>query len=279
VSFIDKLNRFIALYVFVLKKCGRLKTWLPFFLYGILQFLLLLLLVNYVNSYVYPVLSPIISLFGDIEKQMFHHYPGLYLLLPSVYQWIKIFAGILFEGLAVGLSVVLFLRIYGAERDEKLRLSFAFRRWLHLIAVWTVITAILVVVNMYAPRIFAEQLVAAPRRMLAFDIILRLISVIMYSLFIYAVPAVIVYKNNALRALLTSWRLFFRYPVFSFFLAFIPYLLSIPISYMVGRADAIIDKFTPELVFYLLAIGIALDMIINYVITGTVVKFLLDERK
>lgn len=278
-SFIDRLNRFIALYIYVIKRCWRLTAWLPFFFYAIFQFLLLVLLINYVEPHIYPILSPIISVLGQTEKEMFHHYPGLFILLPTVFQWLKIAAGVVFEGLTVGLASVLFLRIYGAKNGDRLRLSFAFRQWLHLIIAWTLITAVLVIINKYAPMIFSEQLAGSPRRLLVFDIILRLVTVALYSLFVYAVPAVIVYRDNALRAFRTSLSIFARYPIFSFFLAFIPYLLSLPVSYAAGKPDVIIDKFTPELVFYILTAGIILDVVINYIITGTVVKFLLDEQK
>ena len=110
-----------------------------------------------------------------------------------------------------------------------------------------------------------------------FDLIMRLTTVFIYSVFVYAVPAVVVLQKNIGQAIKISLTFFFRYPIFTFFLALLPYLLTVPISYMTSNADIIVAKFSPELVFYILLIGIVIDMIVNFILTGAVVKFLTEE--
>lgn len=132
--------------------------------------------------------------------------------------------------------------------------------------------------NLFLPDLFENFLSGSPRRIAAFEFCMGFLTVVLFSIFIYAVPAVIVYKNSFLQAFKTSISIFARVPIFSFFLALIPYLLTVPTTYLAGKSDVIISKFSPELVFYILAVGLFVDMIANVIMTGAVVKFLDEER-
>ena len=222
-GFMTRLNYFIELYFGVIRNIFKLRLWLPFTLYALLQFGLLLTLLYYVHPRIYPVLHPLVSLLGDRQAPMFSHYPGLFVLLPSVVQWGKLALGIVFEGLAAGLTAVLFLRVYSGANKEKVSLSLAFSKWLHLMGVWSFIVAILLFVNWLLPVLLSDYLVGNPRRLMAFGVLMRLFTVLLYSIFIFAVPAVIVFRDNLLKALRHSVRLFLHNPVFSFFLALVPY--------------------------------------------------------
>jgi len=276
-NFLAKLNRLIGLYITALRALPRGGIWLPFLLLGFLYFVILIILVNYTNPYIYPVLSPIVAFLMKDNAPLFGHYPVLYLLLPYLFQYFKIAAGIIFEGLAVGLTAVLVLKVTGSHRFADLKSGFARNRWFQLALAWTVITALLWAVNRYLPDLFSEQLASSPRRQMAFDLALRLLTVGLYSIFIYVLPALIVYKNSLLAAFQTSFSFFIRMPIFSFFLALIPIFLTWPISFITGKADIIIEKFSPELIFYILGAGIFIDFIVNCLLTTAVVNFLLDE--
>ena len=58
----------------------------------------------------------------------------------------------------------------------------------------------------------------------------------------------------------------------------IPYLFTLPITYLSDQSAIIAIKFTPELIFYILSAGLVVDMLVNFVMTGALVSFLLDER-
>lgn len=277
-DFFEKLNRLIGLYVSVIRSVFRLKIWLPFFIYSLGQFVILLICANYIRPTIYPLLSPLVAYLGETRAEAFAHYPGLYLLLPTVFFWAKLLFGIIFEALAAGLTALLFLHAFDRTRESRWKISGAFAKWPQLALAWVVITAVLLSINWFAPRLFSEFVVGSPRRQLALEIGLKFLTLAAYAVFIYAIPAIVVYKQNILRAFKTSIVFFARFPVFSFFLAFIPYLLSVPITYLSDKVDVIVVKFPPELVFYILLAGIIVDMIINYAVTGAVVRFLLEEE-
>jgi hypothetical protein len=271
------MNWLAGLYISVLKQSGKLKIWGPFFLYALLQFLLLIVCINYVNPTINSILSPFVSLLGKERAELFGHYPGLYFLLPQVFQWGKLILGIIFEGLAAGITAVLFIRIFDESRRSESPVSRGISNWINLSVTWSIITLILVGVNWLVPQIFSGFLEGSPRRLAMFDLIMRLTTVFLYSIFVYAIPAIVVLRKNVGQALKISMDFFFRYPIFTFFLALLPYLLTVPISYMTSNADLIVTKFSPELVFYILVIGIIVDIIVNFILTGAVVKFLIEE--
>ncbi|RKX31060.1 MAG: hypothetical protein DRP46_04175 [Candidatus Zixiibacteriota bacterium] len=278
-GFIPGINRLIGLYAAALKAIFRFKLWPPFFLLAIMQFIVLLIFRSYVNPYVYPILSPLVGLLGEKNAAIFSQYPGLYIALPFVFQWGKLVLGILFEGFAIGWASMLFMRYFHARKDDSLDFRAVLYRWPQLAVAWTLVTAVIIVINTLLPELFAGQLIGSPRRIIAFETLLRLLAVAVYALFIYAVPSIVVYKNNILKAFKTSLSLFFRFPIFTFFLALIPYLFTVPTSYLSGKSTVIVDKFTPELIFYVLAVGLVIDMLVNFFLTTSVVNFLIEEEE
>jgi len=278
VGFIYGINRLIGLYAEAFRAVVKMRLWPPLFIYTIAQFLLLLVFNSYVNPVIYPVLSPFVGLMGKNTASLFAQYPGLYIALPYVYQWGRLLFGIIFEGLAIGLTALLFLRYIGSKRGEGMTLRSVVRRWPQLIIVWTIVTAVIIAASLILPELFRSYLEGSPRRAAVFDVVIRLVAVTLYAIFIYAVPSIIVYKNNIIRAFRTTFALFFRYPIFTFFLALLPYLLTVPTSYLTGQSAAIVSKFSPELVFYILAAGLIVDMLVNFILTATVVGLLIEER-
>jgi len=253
-------------------------AWLPFLIYGFLQMAVLIILANYTNPFIYPVLSPLVGYMVDENASMFNHYPTLYLLLPYVYQWFKIAVGIIFEGLVAGMTVVLLMGIINGKNKTGPTLKAAFNKWPQLLIVWTLMTAILWSIDMYLPGVFEGMLAESPRRQMAFNIVLKLFTVGIYSILMYSIPALILYKNGLLESLKTSFRLFIKYPFFSFLLALVPIIITLPASYGISNANVIVDKFSPELVFYILSAGLLLEFVANYFLTATLVKFMIDEK-
>jgi len=276
-ALLDRLNKFLNLYLSVAGLAARPRLWLPFLIYAFLQLALLFILARYTHPLVYSVLSPLISLFSPEVAERFGHYPNLYFLLPTVFQIARLFVAVILEGLVIGLTSVMILRLYKSSAGFSGSIGEAAARWPQLAAGWVLITAPLIALGWYLPEFFADQLIGSPRRLLVFGAGLRLLTVLVYSVFIYALPAVIVFRTNALKGLWLSFRCFLRYPLFTFFLVFLPYLATVPISYMIERTDIVVTKFSPELVFYLLTAGLFVDMLVNFAVTAAAVVFLIED--
>ena len=198
--------------------------------------------------------------------------------LPFVFQWGKLALGIIFEGFAIGWASLLFMRYFNSHREKSVNFKTVLGRWPQLAVAWTIITAAIIAVNMFLPELFAAQLTGSPRRLIAFEALMRLLAVGIYSLFLYAVPSIVVYGNNVFSAFKTTLSLFFRFPIFTFTLALIPYLITVPTSFLSSQSSVIVEKFTPELVFYILMAGLVIDMLVNFFLTASVVNFLIEEE-
>ena len=275
---LEKLNRFIGLYLATLGRVFRFRIWVPLALYAALQIIIILLAANYTNPSVYAILKPLVALIGDRTAEVMSHYPGLYMVLPSVVAWGKYILGVLFEGLVMGLAAALFVKAY-SDSFPALGYKAVFKKWIPLLIVWCIISAFILAANQFIPGLFSSFVAESPRRIMLLGAAMKILTVIIYSIFIYAIPAVVVYGDGIFKALKTSLSLFAEYPIFSFFLAFLPYLLTVPFSYIFENAPALVDKFTPELMLYFLVGGVIVDMVVNFILTGTVVKFLMDEAK
>lgn len=277
-SALEKINRFIGLYLATLGRLLRFRIWIPLAVYALLQIGIIVLAANYTNPALYNILKPLVALLGERNAEVMGHYPGIFLILPSVAAWGKYFLGVLFEGLILGMAALIFARAF-SDSAPVVNFSMIFRKWPSLLIVWCFISALILAANQFLPDLFASYLAGSPRRVAVFGVAMKLVTVFIYSLFIYAIPAMVVYGAGILKALKTSLSFFAAYPIFSFFLALVPYLLTVPFAYMFENTGTIVAKFTPELMLYLLVGGVIVDMIVNFLLTGTVVKFLLDERR
>ncbi len=275
-SALEKLNRFIGLYLAALSRLFRFRIWVPLAVYALLQIAVIFLAANYTNPSVYVILKPLVGLMGDRTAEVMSHYPGLYMVLPGAVAWGKYILGVLFEGLAMGLAAALFVKAY-SDSFPAPGYKAVFKKWIPLLVVWCIISALILAANQFIPGLFSSFLAGSPRRIMLLGIVMKLITVLIYSLFIYAIPAIIVFGDGIFKALKTSLSLFVEYPVFSFLLAFLPYLLTVPFAYIFENAPTVVDKFTPELMLYFLIGGVIVDMLVNFILTGTVVKFLMDE--
>ncbi|MCX6825844.1 MAG: hypothetical protein NTV06_01055 [candidate division Zixibacteria bacterium] len=278
-NFIQKLNQLIDLYLVAIKSFGKLRSWLPFLVYALLQFLVLLVCASYDKPLFNTLLYPLVALMGAGKAEYFSHYPGLFVMLPAVFQGGKIILSLIFEGVAIGLTVILLLKAFSPAKGKEYKVAYVFSRWPELMLISAIVTTIWFAAGWGIPSLFSGFLAGSPRRIALFDILLKIIIIILYSIFIYTIPAFIIYRKKIWEAFRFSLSYFRKQPFFSFFLVMFPYLLTIPISYMTSRANVVVAKFTPELVLYILLTGIVVDFIINFVLTGAVVKLLTTEEE
>jgi len=276
-SIIDKLNRFIGLYIFAVKSFFKGAAWFPFVVYGLIQLMVLIILVNHINPILNPILAPLVALAGGDSTDLFYHYPTLYLMLPLIYNWFKLAVGVIFEGLFSGFTVILILKIIDAAKFGKLNFSFVRRRWFQLAIVWTAITAIILAVIQFFPSLFAEQIAASIKIRTIVRVAMGIIQVGLFSILMYIIPYYIISAGSLGTAVRKSFTAFAQNPIFSFFLALVPYLFTVPVSFAIDNTPKLMEKFSPELIFYILSFGIFMEFLANYLLIATLTKFLSDE--
>ena len=203
-------------------------------------------------------------------------------MLPYYFGLAKLIPGVLFEGLLLGAAAVYFYNAYlDAADQERLTLRSALKSWPHLLLAWCLLNGLTMFISLFAPdwlRFFHDD---SPRRLLLVQwVIMPAVFTFVLSLLYFAVPAVAIYRVNVFRALGRSLRVFLRRPFTCFFLSAAvlagPYILS----QIAGYSGDIIAKFHPELVYWVLLAGLAVELVANFFWMGTAVRFLLirDEH-
>ncbi|MFZ5981829.1 MAG: hypothetical protein ACOYVF_14510 [Candidatus Zixiibacteriota bacterium] len=277
-NLITGINQFIGLFISTVKQVLHARTWLALLLYFLLSVLVLYAHYDFLAPFFYPLIKGWVSLFGEDSFKAFSHYPGHFLYLPYYFSWAKIVFGLLFEGLVLGTVAVFFADRYrhlagttGTPFKEVLRLMLQF------IAAWVIFNGMTVLVNLYLPDMLAAFHQDSPRRLMAVRFVLQpLVLVVIFAMLFFALPIVAVYRVNFLKAVGRSLRLFFRRPLTCLFLAGI--IMIVPYIVSAVPPDVIITKFKPELVFWIMLFGLAVETVASYFWMGTAVRFMLEEE-
>ncbi len=275
------INRLIGIIVDTLRQIPRGRIWLWLLIYFVIDFIVLYAHYDFTSPIFYGVINLWTGLFSDQQATGFTHYPGHFLLLPTFYDWGKLVVGVIFEGLLLGAAALLFYETF-VEVDREDRFSFKrlLPSWIHLVLAFVIINAILVGFNLLLPNLLGGWLEYSPRRILFFQwVIMPGVYVIVLALFFYMYSSIAVYRDNIIRALGRSLRLFGRNPITSLVLAAI--VLSAPVifSNIVSSPAKLIRNFSPELVYWLLLIALVAEVIVHFLWMGTSVRVLIDEEE
>lgn len=275
------INQFIGLFIDSLRQIGRGKIWLSLFVLAVINGFVLYMHYDFLSPLFYSVMSAWTSLVSKSAATMFTHYPMHFVLMPFYYGIAKLVPGLIFESLILGAVAIYFRNSYlEAEGSERLTLRSAVASWGSLIVAWVLINGLTVLVSIYFPDWFRFIHQDSPRRLLAFNfLIMPAIFAIILSLFFFAIPAIAIFRENFVKGIKRSLKMFVHRPITCLFLSGVilagPYLLSA----IAGYSEDISTKFKPELVFWVLAAGLVVELLANYFWMGTAVKFLLEEEQ
>ncbi len=278
-SLVDGINRFIALYVDTLKQIGRGKIWGLLFLYFIFDWLILYAHYDFFSPIFYGLVNPWVHLVNGRYATGFTHYPGHFLTLPYFFGWAKFYAGILVEGAVLGAVAMMFYYSYvrSAEKEEKTFGGVVYV-WLQLVLAWLVINGIILIVNVKLPVMLHTLLTGSPRRIFVFtNMVQPFLYVLTVAFFFFSIPYVVVHQVSFARGLLESLKIFLKRPFMSFFLSLTVMLVPLILNLVINQEDAIVSKFRPELIYWLLVIGLVVDMFVNFLWMGTATRYLLEE--
>jgi len=278
---VDGLNRIISLLVDTLRQIGRGRIWLWLLGYFLVSWFVLYALYDFTSPIFYGLVSMLIGVFGQQQATGFMHYPGHFLLLPYVFEYIKIGLSIIFEGLILGAAAILFYESYvDVDEDDRFAVGSLVKSWLHLALGFVIINGILLGLNIGLATALRSYMEYSPRRVLAFEwVILPAVYAVVLGIFFHVLPSIAIYRENVFVAISKSVRVFFKNPISMFILAAIVLAVPIAISNFTAHPDTIVNKFTPELVYWVLAVGLFVDMIANFLWMGMSVRFLVDEEE
>ena len=278
-ALLERINQFILLIIETLRQLARWRIWAVLLPYYFLQWLVLYLLYSYPAGPLSGLVFRWVSLFGTDQAAAFGHYPQHFLLIGGVSTWAKLLIGLVFEGLVLGLVASQFHRRFARGQTLSASDRSLPGKWLNLALVWVVINGLMLAAGQFLPSLLAPVL-DGPRRLLAFSFVfMPLVFTAIFSLLFLAIPSVILFQDDALRAMVRSVTHFWRRPFTMFGLGIVILAVPILLGALASRPTGIVDSFKPELVYWILVGSLLAETISAFFWMGTAVRYLCSEER
>jgi len=257
----DYLLRYLKLWEEAVLMLRSPSVLAPFIIFAALQFLILVCLGLFSVPPLSTVMVPVVERLGGEEAL---HYPMHLVLLPGLYQQLYI-------PLAIVIGFVLFGWGVSLMIDHLERSGVDVPRHRHR-RIRSLAPSMVVVGFLFVAALTAIQLAtSAVSSALGNPSIGRLVSfgglavvVVFQSLTIYSLYFVITRTRNPIAAVVESVRFGRSNIILTAMLVATVLTIHYPVDYLTQQADRVVLKFSPELVFLLLAVGVVLEIVTNF---------------
>lgn len=276
---IGKFKRLIWLWTQCFKSMRNLKTFVPFFLYAILQIFLVYALVNFSHSPFSNLLIPIIrKFFGEPAL----HYPNFFYIMAPLYNQINLLISGLLGIIVIGVATHLF----GVKiREDKLSLSNALKATMPkygvLLIIWIIESALTLAMIIGVPQVLNNLLQPDYTLSRIINLAGFLLGIGVASVFAYTTMLIVLDDQKLIHTISQTFLIFKKNMFTSFLLVAVPTFFYFPISYILKETDLLISKFSPEIVVVVLGTGIFISFLSSYFQIGTITQFyiFINEKK
>ena len=272
---LERVNQFVLLIINTIRRIGLWRVWLVLLAYYGFQALVLYLHYDYPAGPLGSLIRGWVSLFGPDTASAFGHYPQHFLLLGKTSYFAKLIIGLLLEGTVLGAVAGLFHRDLGGTTPGVSPTS----RYVNVTLVWVIMNGFMLAAGQLLPGLLAGFL-NGPRRIFAFSFgFMPFVFTLIFAVFFLAIPSVVIYRDDALKALSRSFRHFLRRPLTMLFLSFVILAVPIFLGALASRPSGIVDSFKPELLYWILVASLCSEMLAGFFWMGTAVRFLWSEDR
>lgn len=275
-------GEFAFLYGLTFRQMRRGTLWLPLLVQALLAMGVLLMHYYIFSPVTGAVVKKLTMLINSEYAPMFFHYPIHFTLMPYFFGAMQRIINILSEAFLFGIVLDLFLALYRGEKPILMTsVSTALKRYLQLTLVWFVVIGLLYLFNRYFPMFIEDvmgySLQDAPRRQIMVEFTTRGVTILFYALCLFQLPSIILGETTLFGAIGRGLRVSLSHPFVAVGLVLIPYIVGFIPSWILSNPSKIVASFNPEMVFYIIAISICLDVIVNFILLGTALKFFMDR--
>lgn len=279
-----RFGEFSFLYRQVLRQMLRLVLWLPLLTQGLLVIGLAFLHENMFSTVFGPLLQSWVGFLYPEAARAFFFYPDHYLILPAVFGASTRIFSLFFEAFFFAVFCDMLISLYRAgEPTLSGAVKHAVHMYVKLTCTWAVLLAILYLVSTYfyafLENVIGFSLHTAPRRQFLALLMLHGVTVLVYLPFVYIIPSLMAGGAGWWASIKRAMALSIRNPFVTFGIVVIPYTIaaipSLPLSY----TKKIISVFNPELVFQLMLVVIIINILANFLLMGTALKFFMDKTE
>jgi len=280
----QNVNRLFGLYAIAWRQIRRVSYWWPLLLLITVSGVALTLFGNYTSAFPYAILTPYLRLMNALVESLgiapntltgFSHYPQLFMLLPTQFEWGRVLIGVVFEGAVIALTARAIARGSAAPVSGR----FGATRWIVCAGLWFVTYALLSAVTYTLPEWFAGWHTGSPRRTLALEFALFAANIAILAPLAYAIPLVGLRDYGPVRAILASLRMFWRHRATTFFLLFLPSLaFTYPLTVAISPSAGLTTRLQPEIVVWLLAALIIMNALVTFIYVAGVTQLTRESR-
>lgn len=233
-----------------LRNFGRWRIWGPFIVFWGVQACSILLLTQFYQPLLAPILVPVLKMLGG---DAILHYPVFYLALPSVFTIVALFLDLLIGSWTLAAAFLLFWQADRPAEPFQGAFGRARRSYGRLVLARLPLMLLLVLLLFGLPRLMLGGSADTPgstMRIIRYGSVL--IGSILEGLFLYAPLAILIEGRSVPAALRRSFSLAGRIPLATLGAVLVPNLIQIPASAVFRRSDVIVRNLSPEVIVWVL---------------------------
>ncbi|MEW6413421.1 MAG: hypothetical protein AB1483_13275 [Candidatus Zixiibacteriota bacterium] len=277
---LDSINYFLSLFLETLSQVKRGRIWSLLLAYFALQWLVLFAHDRFYSPAFFGVIHLWVNAIDSQNAVGFMHYPGHFAVLPYFFGWAKFVVSALLEGSVLGAVSILFYRgLPGDNARPKVNSAQMPFLWLQLTLAWLAINGLILLANLYLPALLSPLLTNSPRRIIVFQyLFMPGLYIVIVALFYFSISYCALYGASVWTALKRSLQIFWNRPIMCLCLAAVILAAPVLMSIIGQQQNIIINKFYPELMYWVLVVGLAVDAVVYFFWMGTAVRFLSDQE-
>ena len=248
----------------------NIRIAVPSFLFLVLH---LGILISYLSSLAPPSSSFWALFLNGLSGSDLGHFPEHIILMQPILDrfdiFIEIFINIVFQGAT---SVFIYSTIFNKSISLAGGFRAAFGKYLQLFLISLFASALIFLVFFLAGNIKDSLGGMAGNAVYAASI---MVALAIQGLFLYTTPAIMLYDSHLLRSLRESFRIAWNSAATTLFLVLIPFILTIPTTFISVKAGLIATRLSPDFIIHNYIISSVIEMISIYLlIAGGTVIFL-----
>ncbi len=247
---------------------------LPFIIVGLVDIILLFIIYLAPQPPLSVILGPPIRVFWG---ERFLHYPLNLFLIPRLFDVAHTISTALTGVLMTGAAVRMLEDVHGGLRPDLGRgLTKSLRVYLNIFVIWLVMFGLVSAVFKLLPVIFK------PKQGMASFLVLGAgfpISILIQTIFIYAIPAVVIEEKKIWPAIKRSASFCFGAFLPTLILVGLPTITYLPILILKGKLSLMASKILPEAILFFVGLGIIISVIMDCLVTSSTAVFFLNKRK
>ncbi len=236
----------------------------------------------------YPLNIFFAPIIRTLWSEAYLHYPLNFILLPKLFQYAEMGIYILINSFCIALSIA---KLYAIVSDKKDQTKSIFREtissYVH-IALAAILSFLVVMLFFKFYGLFLNRAMKIQSTTGIFFVIKTLViggapycnlifSVFVTALFAYVVPIIVIEKKKVFTAIIQSFKILKGSFWFSFWIAFVPTLLYVPVLLL--RNSLNLESLLPELKVLVLVLSIFVIVFVDAIIYASLATYYLSVRE